>query len=461
MLRALHRRRGAQFIALYGRRRIGKTSLVVHWLEEHKARAVYWVAHRSTSPVLLASFSRALAPLLGSADEGFTFSSWEAALTGVAQLAERTPLVVVIDELPYLLESVPSFATILQAAWDHKLKKTEVRLVVAGSHHHMMQDTLASPKGPLFGRTTADLSVDEVGLDEMGLFLPGYSREQLVETYSVVGGVPKYLEMWNDRHPVLRNIRDVVLSPASMFRNEPAFLIHDEIADPRTYLAILEGLGGGARRPVEIAGAAGVQLAHIGKYLHTLEALRFVRRIVSVDVKGSGKGRKTRYEVRDPYLRFYFAFVQPHLRLLEQQRFDRILEIIRAGFDAYVGKAGYEEICRRHVAELADQEELPFPLLDVGRLWDRNVEIDVAGIDHKSRNVLFGECRWRGKRAGVELLDGLKERGGRLTGLRGFKAHYAIFSRGGFTKELEERGRREGVLLVEGVPEPPSKREPR
>jgi AAA+ ATPase superfamily predicted ATPase len=237
-----------------------------------------------------------------------------------------------------------------------------------------------------------------------------------------------------------------------IFRNEPAFLIHDEIADPRTYLAILEALGGGARRPVEVASAAGVQLAHIGKYLHTLEALRFTRRIVSVDVGSSRAARKTRYEVRDPYLRFHFAFVQPHLRLLEQGRLDRILEIIRAGFDAYVGRVGYEEICRRHVAALADREELPFPLLDVGRMWDGRTEIDVAGIDHKSRNVLLGECRWRGKRAGVELLDGLHAKAAALAGVRGFKLHYALFSRAGFTADLEKRARREGVLLVEGVP---------
>lgn len=452
LLREIHRRPGAQLVAVYGRRRIGKTALLVHWLAQAKERTVYWVADRSTSAVLLRKFSQALQPLLDHADPDFSFSSWEAALTTVARLADKSPLIVVLDELPYLLESVPSFATLLQASWDHALKRSRVRLVVAGSHYHMMQDTFASPRGPLYGRTTADLNVGEVGVAEMALFLPRYSPEQLVETYSVVGGVPKYLEMWNDGHPVLRNVRDAILSPASTFRDEPAFLIHDEIADPRTYLAILEGLGGGARRPVDVARATGVQLAHIGKYLHTLESLRFVRRIVSVDAPSPRAARKTRYEVRDSYLRFHFAFVQPHLRLLEQDRAERLLELIRAGFDAYVGRVGYEELCRRHIAALADRHELPFELLDVGRLWDRRTEIDVAGIDRKAKSALVGECRWRGTRVSEQVLDDLRARAEALPALRGSKVHYALFSRAGFTSALEKRARKDGVLLVDGVP---------
>src|SRR5262249_37020187 len=184
-------------------------------------------------------------------------------------------------------------------------------------------DPRAPRRGRLFGGTTADLLLDEVGLKEMSLFLPAYSPEQLVETYSVIGGVPRYLEAWSDRRPVLTNVRDAILSPVSIFRNEPAFLIQDEIADPRTYLAILEAIGAGMKRPVDIAKLAGVNLAHVGKYLHTLELLRFVRRIVSLEAPSPSTARTSQYEIRDPYLRFHFTFVQPNLRLLEQGRLDR------------------------------------------------------------------------------------------------------------------------------------------
>jgi AAA+ ATPase superfamily predicted ATPase len=454
-LQGIHGREGAQLVAIYGRRRIGKTSLLMRWIEtEPKARAAYFVAHRSTSAALLAKFSRALQPVLGSVDPAFSFSSWEAALRELARLSRDDRLVVIIDELPYLLECEPSFATILQAAWDHDLRRSKVRLLLAGSHYHMMQDTLASPRGPLFGRTTADLLLDEIGLREMSLFLPGYSPEQLVETYSVIGGVPRYLEAWSDRRPVLANVRDAVLSPVSIFRNEPAFLIQDEIADPRTYLAILEAIGGGMKRPVDIARTAGVNLAHVGKYLHSLELLRFVRRIVSIEAPSPSAARTSQYEIRDPYLRFHFTFVLPNLRLVEQGRLDRLLGIIRDGFAAYVGKTGYEEICRRHVAALSDRGELPFNALDVGRIWDRRVEIDVVAINRRSESALVGECRWRRGKIGADVLDDLMSRAAALQKLQGYKLHYMLFSRAGFTAPLTERAKRERVLLVQGVPEP-------
>lgn len=452
-LREIHGREGAQLVAIYGRRRIGKTSLLMRWIgAEPGVRGVYFVAHRTTSSALLAKFSQALQPALGTADPAFSFSSWEAALRELARLARTEPLVLVIDELPYLLESEPAFATILQATWDGPLRRSRIRLFLAGSHYHMMADTLASPKGPLFGRTTADLMLDEIGLREMSLFLPGYSPEQLVETYSVIGGVPRYLEAWSDRRPVLANIRDSILSPVSIFRNESAFLIQDEIAEPRTYLAILEAIGGGMKRPVDIAKLAGVQLAHVGKYLHTLELLRFVRRIVSIETPSPSTARTSQYEIRDPYLRFHFTFVLPNLRLLEQGRLDRLLAVIREGFEAYVGKTGYEEICRRHVAALSDRGDLPFEALDVGRIWDRRVEIDVVAVDRRARTALLGECRFRRAKVGVEVLDDLVSRAKSLQKLDGYKLHYILFSRAGFTTALTERAKRERVRLVEGVP---------
>jgi hypothetical protein len=452
VLDALGRRRAAQLVAVFGRRRIGKTALLVHWLDTRRARGTYWVAYRSTSARLLARFSQALQPLLGVADAGFSFSSWEAALEQLARACRHRPAWVVIDELPYLMESVPSFATTLQAVWDHALRHGHARLILAGSHYHMMQQTFGSQRGALFGRATATLHLEEVDTRGMSLFLPQYSPEQLVETYSVVGGVPKYLEMWSDRRPVLRNVRDVVLGPETVFRNEPAFLVQDEIADPRTYLAILEAIGSGARRPVQIAKSSGVQLAHIGRYLHTLAALRFTRRVVSAEARGAAAARNARHEIRDPYLRFHFAFVQPHLRLLEQGRLDRLMEVIRAGFDAHVGRTGYEEICRRHVARLADRNELPFEALQVGRLWDRGIEIDVAALDARGRVALVGECRWRRRRMGVEDLESLVARASRAKKLGALRRHYALFSRAGFTTALERRAARDGVLLVRGVP---------
>jgi AAA+ ATPase superfamily predicted ATPase len=290
----------------------------------------------------------------------------------------------------------------------------------------------------------------EIVPQQLALFLPRYSANQLVEVFSVVGGVPKYLEMWNDRRPVLRNIEETVLSPMSIFRHEPILLIQDEIAEPRTYLAILEALGTGAGTPTQISKRTGIALPHVGKYLRTLRDLTMIRRIVSLEAVGQRDTRQTRYEIADPYLRFHFTFIRPYQHLLEQGRVGRLMEIIRERFHAHVCKNGYEEVCRRHVVSLADAHELPFDAMEVGRIWDRRVEIDVAALDKRSKSVLLGECKWGRRKLAVSDLERLLRKAGRLTKVTDYQKHYIMFSRAGFTADLKKHALEKGVILVQG-----------
>lgn len=449
-LAAVVERPGAQFVAVYGRRRIGKTALLLQWARRNPdLPSAYFVAQRSTSRFLLEKFSRAVAPLLG-AEASFAFSTWDDALRELGNLARRRRVLVIIDELPYLLESEPRFASALQEAWDHHLRDSRLLLAVAGSRYHMMEETFTSGKGPLFGRTTADMLLAEIAPRHIGQFLPRYSERQIVEVFSVVGGVPKYLEMWDDRRPVLRNIEQTVLSPVSIFRGEPLLLIQDELAGPRTYLAILEALGTGASTPSRVAERAGIALPHVGKYLGVLRDLTLVRRIVSLEAQGDRETRRARYEIADPYLRFHFAFVRPNQHLLEQGRTARLVEIIAERLPAHVGKTGYEELCRRHVAYLADRHELPLDAVEVGRIWDRHTEIDVAALDRRSRSVLLGECRWSRRKVGLPELARLQDKAGRLTRLPGYRVHLALFSRSGFTAALRRRAEELDVWLAAG-----------
>jgi AAA+ ATPase superfamily predicted ATPase len=452
ILDALYRGAGAQFVALYGRRRIGKTALLCHWLERLEGPGVYWVASRSSAKMLLARFSQALQPLTGSADPGFCFSSWEAAFQQLSVMARSGRVVVVMDEFPYLMESVPGIASILQAAWDHGLKSSRAMLVLCGSHYQMMHDELLSGRGALFGRTTADMLLEGIDPEALPHFLPRYSQAQIVETYSVIGGVPKYLEMWNDGWPVLRNVQDVILSPATIFRQEPAFLIQDEIADPRTYLAILEAIGGGLKNPTAIGEITGLPLPHVGRYLQTLLLLKFIRRGVSLDAPDLAHTRLSHYEIADPYLRFHFAFIRPHLALLEQNRLARVMDIVRARFDAYVGHTGYEELCRQTLIRSGDRGDLPFVPELVGRIWNREHEVDVAAINRADRAVLLGECKWTTRKMGPDELAELERKGEAMKRLKDYKKHYALFSKSGFTAPFVDAvATRKDVRLFEGL----------
>ena len=444
----IYNRSSAQFVAVYGRRRIGKTALLTHWLDKcAKTPKVYWVAHRSSSKILLDDFSAALAPCLGSDAGALSFSTWDTLFNHLAKLSEKKRLVVVIDEFPYLLEAVPSLSSMLQSSWDHKLSKTKIMLVVCGSHYNMMRREFLLDTGPLFGRTTADMLVEEIEPKQLHYFLPKYSRTQIVETFSIIGGVPKYLEMWDDHKPVPKNIENLLLSSVTIFRQEPMFLIQDEIPDVRTYMAILDALGSGQSQPKLIGIKCGIPLPHVGKYLATLLNLGFVKRNVSIDVSDPENSRTTSYEIKDRFLRFYFAHIRPALPLLEQNRTGRVMEEIQSKFPAYVAKSGFEEICRREIAVRGDRGELPFVPHYVGRIWNKKAEIDIAAIDNKSHSVLLGECKWTERPVGEEVLIELSAKTKHLPNLHTYKIHFALFSKSGFTAALNKKAAKDGVLL--------------
>lgn len=451
-LEAVDRRPGGQFLAVFGRRRIGKTALLVHWLRKRsRADGVYWVAYRSSGRLLLARFSQAIQALSGNTDPDFCYSSWEAAFRDLARLAEKRRCVVVIDEWPYLAESVPGIATVLQAAWDHHLKSSKIVLVLAGSHFRMMHDELLSPSGALYGRTTANLMLGEIPSGELGQFLPRYSADQLVETFSIVGGVPKYLELWRDSWPVLRNVQETVLSSATIFRQEPSFLVQDEIGDARTYLGILEALGRGMRTPTTLSRLTGIALPHMGKYLNTLLLLKLVRRDISIDAPDPGNSRMARYEIADPYLRFHFTFVRPQNDLLEQGRIKAVMKMITERFDSYVGHTGYEELCRRRIIEMGDADELSFVPERVGRLFNRKIEVDLAAINTKERCLLLGECKWSRHKVGWSVVEELEAKAAALSRSDGFKRHLAVFARSGFEPQVLRRAPAASLLLFEGA----------
>ncbi len=357
-------------------------------------------------------------------------------------------MVYVIDEFTYLLESVPHISSTLQVAWDRRLKRSNIVLVLSGSHHNMMHEEFISGRRPLFGRTTADILLGELPPDELRFFLPRYSASQLVEAYGVVGGVPKYLEMWNGDVSVEQNLRTVILSPMTIFRQEPMVLIQDEISEPRTYLAILQALGGNRLSPQQISDRTGVRLPHMGKYLHTLETLRFVRKVASLASGDPLHTRLVRYEIRDAYLRFYFQFIAPNVQLLEQQRNDQLLRLIRKGFERFVAVNAFEELCRRYVEICADEGALPFEPQWVGQAFRRDVQIDVCAIDPETRNLLVGECKWHSRAMSRASYDELLLKVKKLRKLSGYHVHCALFSKTGFTRSLRDTAEENGVTLV-------------
>jgi hypothetical protein len=185
----------------------------------------------------------------------------------------------------------------------------------------------------------------------------------------------------------------------------------------------------------------------VGKYLNTLLNLVFVRRTISIDADNPAHSRMSIYEINDAFLNFYFAMIRQFLALIDQNRTGKILEEIKARFDLFVARNGFEQICRKMIMVRGDAGELPFQPVQVGRLWNRVVEIDVAAMDKKSQTVLLGECKWTQRPVSSKILDELRRKAESLKGIAHYKKHFALFSKAGFTKDLTEKSKKENVLL--------------
>ncbi len=441
-------REGAQLLAVYGRRRTGKTTLLLHFARDKPF--LYWVASRLSSDTLLRNFSRAVHNYTHPdmpAGPDFTYGDWETALRQLATLAREERLLVILDEFPYAVDAEPGLPSVLQSVWDHHLKGTRVFLALAGSHVGMMEREIGSYHAPLYGRATGRLLLHPLKFPAVQEFLPRYSIVQQVETYAILGGIPSYLELWDDRYPVMGNV-ERMLSPTSLFLFDPPYLLGDELGKPRNYAAILLAIASGKRTPSAISQATGIG-GQVSSYLDTLRSLRLVERQVPATEPRPESSRRGRYVIADPYLRFYFRFLVPNLELIEQGRTQRILEEIERHLPAFVGQTAFEDLCRAWVIARGDAGQLPFVPQRVGRWWDRQAEVDVVAVSFRERAILLGEARWTARPVGADTLEALMAKAERVVPDPNWTVHYALFSKSGFATGLQERAARSNVMLVD------------
>lgn len=430
---------GAQFLVLYGRRRIGKTALLADWIERSGRRALYWVATPSSPLGQLRSFSQAVynaANPEAPAPEDFSYASWEQAWRQVAQLAKTQRLAVFVDEFTYILEVVPEIAGTLQNLWDQVLSKTDLLLCISGSHLGMMKREFLSYQAPLYGRATAQIHLQPLPFGLTAAFFPKYSTVDRVALYAMFGGVPAYWERIDARQSVSTNIKNQLLSPNNLMQSEPALLLHDFVSDLHNYAAILTAIAHNARTPKEIATLTGLPVGHISKYLSVLVEAGFVERRVPVTENPSAS-RSGRHHISDPYLRFYYRFLEARqaqfsLKIQEQA----LAEITRHMLD-FIGTHTWEELCREWVLRAGAGGSLPFMPDQVGSAWNRAAQIDVVGINRMEKTLILGECKWT--LSAVErtvLAELVEEKAATIIPEQGrWRVYFLGFSRSGWARE--------------------------
>ncbi len=318
-----------------------------------------------------------------------------------------------------------------------------------------MMQGLLSYQSPLYGRFTAQLPVGPLPFAALREFLPRYDTAERMAVYSLVGGIPAYLERFSDKESVGANLKRLFIRRTGMFRSEPFMLVGDVIRrESQTYESVLKGIAQGHHIPQELGTLLGFSASYLSPYLKQLEALHLIERRIPATVPPDKRAasRESRYFLADAYLRFYFRFLAPNLTLVEQEQEDLLWERISEQLRAFVGIT-FEEVCRDWVLCRARKRALNMVPEIVGSHWSATVQIDVLAMNWRDRTLLIGECKWGHEAVGKAVVTELLDKGERLKKDvlpdGEWRLYPILFARSGFSDAAKKEAAAHEVELVE------------
>lgn len=410
-------------VVVWGRRRVGKSRLLVEWLR--KGRGVYWVADASAAPVQRAYLAEALGARLPGFAEA-RYPDWGALLARLGRDAAaggwRGPLV--LDELPYLVESAPELPSVLQRFVDHDLAKSGLTLAFAGSSQRMMQGLVLGAEAPLYGRAREILKVAPLAAPYLREALGIRRGEDVVDAYAAWGGVPRYWELAAPFRGVREAVAALVLDPLGPLHEEPARLLLEEVPSAVALRPILDAIGAGAHRVSEIAGRLGQPATSLARPLARLQELGLVTRETPFG-EPPRSGKRALYKLADPFLRLWFAMAAPRRGWLAQAApadrralFDRAFPRLRS--------LAWEDLCRQAVPRLRiGGRRFSVPQ----RYWrGEGPEWDVVAESVDGSTLLLGEVAWvESESALPRRLEGMRLRGVPALAGRPARVQHALF----------------------------------
>ncbi len=385
-------------IVIWGRRRIGKTRLLLEWSAQHNG--IYTVADQSSAPLQRKYVAESIAGHFKGFDE-VVYPDWRALLQRITTEAERAswrgPLI--FDEFPYLVAANKTLPSVFQNWVDHEVKKANLLVAIAGSSQRMMQG--------LIGRASVAM--------EIGPLFPGYIKEALglgsdsraIESYAVWGGVPRYWELSEKFGDDLNQAIDRnVLDPRGPLHSEPERLLLEETPPAVSLRPLLDVIGAGAHKLAEIASRLEQPATSLSRPISRLVELGLVKREIPFG-ESERSGKRALYRIADPFFRFWFRVVAPHRALLAEAPSSTRTSLWEKHKE-YIFSEAWENLCRQSVPLL---HTIDSPLSGIGpweparRHWRGTApEWDIVARSVKGKKLLLGEVKWSAERVSEKTI---------------------------------------------------------
>lgn len=435
-----------EFLVMYGRRRVGKTTILQEFSGKHNV--IFYSAQEKNDNLNLQDFSKTLQQYF----EGqfiAPFQSWEDALSYVTKKTKDKKTILIIDEFPFMAGPNPSIKSMFQHEIDHHWKDQNIFLILCGSSVSFMVNDIMGYESPLYGRTTSSMEVLPFDYLDSAKFFPDYSMEEKLIAYGILGGIPRYLNAFSKERSVQENLETEILRNGAFLNDEPMMLLKMELREPNVYNSILEAIARGYNKVTEIADCIHEDKSKCSKYITTLLAIRLVeKRVPCGEPDGS---KKTIYALTDNFYRFWYHYVfsnKSYYELLGPS--DAAKEIIDDISD-FMGLA-FEDICRQYLIRQAKQRKLPFVPAEIGKWWGNNPaikaqdDVDLLALNKKKTEGIFCECKFTNRAMPMEEYNHL------VTATKAFpetmKKYLMFISKGGFTAPVQRRAEEEGTILL-------------
>ncbi|MCL2804434.1 MAG: ATP-binding protein [Treponema sp.] len=447
-LEKLYKTKTYQMVIIYGRRRVGKSTLINQFTREK--RSVCFTATETDSKRNLELFSRLIMKQRGVQGE-ISFSGWEHAFDEIAALAKK-PLILVIDEYPYLAQAERSISSILQQYCDTVFKNIPIMIILCGSSMSFMENQVLGYQSPIYGRRTAQMKIEPFCYIDSAAFVPRYNIKDKAVVHGVTGGIPKYLELFDDSKSLKQNIIELYLSAAGFLYEEPSNLLKQELREPIKYNIIIEAVAKGASRLNEISTKTGLDTSAVSNYINSLISLGIMHKDTAITEEKNKK--KTIYALLDTMFIFWYRYVLGNEYAIHTYDSESLYDHeIEPDLNRFMGRI-FETMCCEYLSILNINKDtsLPFKIRQIGRWWGTNPitkseeEIDIVGINDKLSSAIFCECKFRNELTDTQILDSLITKSERW---KYNHKYYILFSKSGFTKGLLDAAEKaKNVCLV-------------
>lgn len=429
---------GQMISLIYGRRRIGKSELIRQVLKETELKSIYYECKQTTEQNNVDSLSELVGETFDFPKPAF--ADMESLLRFLFRTSEKEPLILVLDEYPYLRENVKGLDSVLQSVIDEYRDRSNMKLIICGSYVDTMKELLAK-QNPLYGRIDLTLNLKPMDYYESALFYPDFSDEDKVRIYSVFGGIPYYNRLIDGKKSVRENIIDLIASPGARLENEVSMYLSSEISKITNANEVFEALAKGFSRYKDI-----LDQSHVSSGPALVDVLDKLIRMDVVDkitpINDENNRKKSGYFISDNLSLFYYKYIfrnSSRMNIMDSDIFyDRY---IAEDFETkYVPKV-FEDVCRQYLIRRNRKGLMDEIFEKIGKYYyddpveRKNGEFDIVTLDDKG--YIFYEAKFQKEPVTEQMIEKeivqVKQ-----TGLECYK--YGFFSKSGFAcKERENR----------------------